>query len=188
MKAKEFYRTYLADNNTSELSDRLVKEILNLNPNHTLEMGCGTGKNLRLINSLAPSIAVSGIDISLVNVLHSIVKNGLQNVALGDESHLRHYCNFDIVFTVSCLDHIEDIDGIIGEFKRIANKAIVIAETNDVTNDFYFSHDYESLGFVKIEFDWTGADGAKYGIWIWRKSEAPELDDFAKINEMLCAE
>jgi hypothetical protein len=70
---------------------------------------------------------------------------------------------------MSVLDHIENIDEIIMEFKRIANK-IYLAETNDQPGGFYYPHAYEAYGFDKIDFEWTSdADGAKYQIWKWSR-------------------
>lgn len=169
-EAKEFYRTYLADDGPSVLSSELVNQIEELNPAHVLEFGMGTGKNLRMLDY---GIAVAGIDISFLNITHAIARNEIPCAILGDETHLRHLCNFDVVFTCSVLDHIEHIDGIIDEFKRIANKGIFLAETNDVPGPYYYPHDYESYGFEKIDFKWNSqsGDGADYFIWKWIKSE-----------------
>lgn len=158
--SKEFYRNYLADNETSRLSTRLIIEINALNPNHVLEFGCGTGKHGNFIGNYC------GIDLSLQNVIHAMVRNNCPMVIKGDETNLRHLCNFDVVFTCSVLDHIEEVEAIIGEFVRISNKAIFLAETNDVPDRFYYPHDYESMGFQKLEFKWKSpSDGAIYHIW-----------------------
>src|SRR5690348_14283251 len=130
--AKAFYQTYLADDGLSELNQKLAHEVLKEAPNHVFEFGLGSGKNLKLIQKLsmqyARVVAVSGLDVSLLNVLHATVKNGLPHVSLGDEQYLRHYCNYDCVITISVLDHIEDVDGIIHELQRIANKCVILAE------------------------------------------------------------
>lgn len=161
--SKEFYRNYLADNDTSELSIRLFDEINILNPNHILEFGCGTGKHSDLAYH---DCNYCGLDLSLQNVIHAMVRNDCPMVIKGDETNLRHLCNFDVVFTCSVLDHIEEVEAIIGEFKRIANRAIFLAETNDVPDRFYYPHDYESMGFQKLEFKWKSpSDGALYHIW-----------------------
>jgi hypothetical protein len=109
------------------------------------------------------------MDVSWLNITHAFTK-GLRFLVLGDETHLRHLCNFDVVFTVSVLDHIEDVGGVINEFKRIANKSIYLAETNDVPGQYYYPHDYESYGFKKLDFGWKSeADGAVYNIYKWNK-------------------
>lgn len=178
MQAKEYYKTYLADDKLSALSRRLFIEISKENPNHIFEFGCGTGKNINHFEAVT-----CGMDISFLNVTHAYTKN-LPFLILGDETHLRHLCNFDVVFTVSVLDHIQDISGIIDEFKRIANKAVFLAETTDTPGEFYYTHRYEDYGFEKVSqselidastrpFSWTSlpplGDGATYHIWKWRK-------------------
>lgn len=167
MNPKEYYRNYLADDKLGAVSRKVIQEIYKEEPNHIFEFGCGTGKNLNSFNT-----TVCGLDISWQNITHAYAKN-IPFLILGDESHLRHLCNFDIVFTCSVLDHIQDISGIVQELKRIANKVVYLAETNDAPGPYYFPHDYENLGFTKIDFEWTSmpptGDGATYHIWIWRK-------------------
>src|SRR6478736_2327863 len=171
---KAFYETYLADNGLSELNHKLAHEVLKEAPNHVFEYGCGTGKNLRLIQKLSPqyakSVSVSGLDVSLLNVLHATVKNGLQHVSLGDEHYLRHYCNYDAVITCSVLDHIEKVDGIIQELQRIANKCVIIAECTDHDPDnYYYKHSFESFGFKVVEGTeyFSPSDNHSYRIYKW---------------------
>lgn len=175
-KAKEFYKSYLADDNIGFISEYLLVKIKEENPNHVLEFGCGSGKNLdRLNKELIPTI---GIDISLMNVMKAKLKYDLPCVICSDETYLRNMCNVDTVFTVSVLDHIEEIDEIILEFKRIANKSVFLAETNDLVFDHYFKHDYESFGFEKIpDFEWKGEDGASYYIWKWVKENETIIEE-----------
>lgn len=171
MTAAEFYKLYQADNEVSDLSHKLIKTIKSFDPVHVLDFGCGSGKHMKMLNSWG--VDTHGIDISKLNVCTAMFRNEVKSVSLGNENYLRHYCNFDIVTTCSVLDHVENIDGIISEFKRIANKAIVIAETNDVPGPYYYPHDYESLGFARIPFEWKSSkgDGATYYIWVWEKKQ-----------------
>lgn len=174
--AKQFYMGYEADDNLSPLSERLINEILILNPVHVLDFGFGSGKHLSVLHK--KGIVTHGIDISKTNVVTAIFKHSLPSVQLGDESYLRHCCNYDVVTTCSVLDHIKDIDGIIQEFKRIANKAVLIAETNDQPGPHYYPHTYEDYGFNKIDFSWKSemGDGANYFIWIWWKQKELEVE------------
>jgi len=175
-EAKEFYKTYVADDNLSPLSEEVIFRIEELEPKSVLEFGCGTGKNLKLIND---DIFKAGIDVSWPNMTIASQK-GLSNIILGDEEMLKHIQNFDIVFTVSVLDHIEDVAAIIEEFKRIANKAVFLAETTEVPSKFYYWHDFESMGFkkeddfmVNVPWRWKSegetGDGCEYFIWSWYK-------------------
>lgn len=175
MSAKEFYRHYTADDNYSDLSRTLINYILQYEPDHALEFGSGSGKNIAQLLDAHPEnnggFATCGLDISVNNLLVSRFRNNNDFLILGDETNLRHLCNFDVVFTVSVLDHIENVDGIIEEFKRIANKVVFLAETNDVPGKYYYPHDYESYGFEKLSYTWkSDGDGATYHIWRFVKS------------------
>lgn len=175
---KDYYRSYKADDGTSLLNHMTVDEILKFNPNHVFEYGCGSGKNLRLIQQRNGKITVSGLDISLINVLQATVKNNLPHVSLGDENYLRHYCNFDVCVTVSVLDHIEYIDGIVQELQRIANKAVVIAECLDEDpENYYYFHDYSKYGFDLVEgSDYLSeGDGRMYFIYVWTKGKVMDM-------------
>lgn len=191
MTSKDFYRNYLADDSLSDLSSRLISEIVKDDPVHALDFGCGTGKHSSLLNELG--VYTICLDISFQNVLSAKIKHDLPCVVCADELFLRNIANCDVVFTCSVLDHIQDIDGIIGEFKRIANKSIYLAETNSFSSSHYYQHDYEQYGFKKVidqievtsksskkrefldgeEFFWQSdqstGDGGIYHIWKWTK-------------------
>lgn len=173
MTAANYYRAYLADDTISPLSDMLLAEIIRESPLHVLDFGSGSGKHSNFLNK--KGIVTIAIDISMMNVVRSHSKYDLPFVACGDESYLGHLCNIDVVTTCSVLDHIENIEKIIDQFKRICNKSIIIAETKDVVGDLYFSHDYEKHGFKKVGFRWTSnqpeGDGATYYIWKWTKGQ-----------------
>jgi len=166
---KEFYRNYQADNIIDEVDYKLIETLLKFEPSSAFEFGCGSGKNLMLLKKTSKKeIDTCGLDISIVNVFQSHV-NGVDSVIRGDERHfpLR---KFDVVFTCSVLDHIEDIHNIIGNMQHMANKAIVLAETNSFDTDFYYKHDYERYGFKKIDFEYVSKDDKGiYNIWIYKK-------------------
>jgi 2-polyprenyl-3-methyl-5-hydroxy-6-metoxy-1,4-benzoquinol methylase len=178
---KEYYSTYRADDKLSELNLELIREVLKFDPVHVLELGCGTGKNLAPLN--AAGICTIGIDISPMNIYKAIHKYDLPCVICSDETYLRNLCNVDVVFTVSVLDHIENVYDIIEEFKRIANKAVILAETQMNVGDHYFSHLYNSYGFTPTSFQYVGEDGATYGIWIWTKEISVSNNSISLTNE-----
>lgn len=162
----KYYKHYIADDTIYPLSEKVLRLIRNENPAHVFEFGCGTGKNLR---ALGGKINLAGLDISIMNVITANTKHEIPFIMYGNEDHLRHLQDFDCVFTVSVLDHIEKIGSIIKEFKRIANKAVFLAETQDVIDEYYFNHDYEKYGFEKLDFKWVSeGDGATYHIWKWK--------------------
>jgi ubiquinone/menaquinone biosynthesis C-methylase UbiE len=167
MTPKEYYKTYQADDKPSELSWRLINEVKKYDPVHVLEFGCGTGKHLAAFKTI--NICTIGIDISPMNVYKAIHKYDLPCVICSDETYLRNLCNVDVVFTCSVLDHIENIDSIIDELKRIANKAVIVAETDSIYGNHYFIHNYYEYGFDATDFEWKGEDGGFYHIWKWEK-------------------
>lgn len=166
MTPKEFYKSYIADDTRSALSLKLTELILSEKPGHVFEFGCGTGKNLLGLGN----IVTCGLDISQQNILIAKFRHDQDFMICGDETHLGHLCGFDIAITCSVLDHIESIDQIIAQLKRMVNKTIFLAETTDVPAQHYFKHGFESYGFEKIkDFTFKGQDGANYYIWKWTK-------------------
>jgi ubiquinone/menaquinone biosynthesis C-methylase UbiE len=157
MEPKSFYQTYLANDNIYEIDEILTDLVLEASPDEVLDFGTGTGKNLRLINHKRKGITLCGIDISLLNIIYAHSRNDIPFVIKGDEYFLCRLTSFSVVMTCSVLCHIKDIDSIIKEFKRIATKSIIIAETNDIAGEFYYPHDYESYGFVDLKKDWYSA-------------------------------
>jgi SAM-dependent methyltransferase len=168
IESKVYYSTYRADDRLSSLSWKLVSEVCKFEPVHVLDYGCGTGKHLDVFRGA--NICTIGIDISPANCAKAIHKYDLPCIINSDETYLRHLVNVDVCFTCSVLDHIPDPTGIIDELKRICNKAVVIAETQDKVNEHYYPHDYDAIGFTKLDYSWLSpADGATYHIWIWEK-------------------
>ena len=190
-KAKEKYKTYLADDEISPLSKRIVKHILLSSPTRVLEFGCGTGKNLKHIRENEHKYALSnirlvGIDVSLLNIIYANVKNDLPYVFLGDQDILPMMQNIDVVFTVSVLDHIEFIDDIIKEFKRIAKRVYLAEPLLDKPSDLYWAHDYKKFGFTKMDFEWkSNGDGNTYYLWEWVKVSGEQGNSFSWPNEVL---
>lgn len=177
--SKEHYSTYLADNELGKLNKELVNEIVSLNPISVLEFGCGTGKNLKEIQRLnkRDKTYVYGIDVSLIGLQHANIKNEIDYLALGDQDWLSKLYGFDVVFTCSVLDHIENVSPIIKEMQRMA-KHVFLAETNDVPGEYYYPHKYKSYGFTKLNFEWVSTgDGATYHIWKWNYIPSGETGD-----------
>lgn len=169
---KHYYKTYVADAKIYPCNIRLAEEILSYNPKSVFEFGCGVGKNLDLLRQMSNgTIMLKGIDISA-----EAVKRARQNsldVILGTEDSLTEIALKDIAFTCSVLDHIKDIDFIISELKYIANKVVILLETNDIPAKFYYPHNYERYGFVKTNYKYISSlpegDGATYHLWKWER-------------------
>jgi 2-polyprenyl-3-methyl-5-hydroxy-6-metoxy-1,4-benzoquinol methylase len=163
LDAKSYYRSYVANDIISPLNEQLIQDVMSYNPKSVFEFGCGVGKNLEILKGHVENLY--GIDISKKAVAIATKKN--LTVTCGDETELANIKNRDVVFTCSVLDHIKDIVYIINELKRIANIAIVIAETNTKAAKFYYPHDYESLGFVRTEYVYVSDIPKEPTYYIW---------------------
>ena len=177
MTPKEAYSKYIADDSLSGLSEMLISEIMNYNPLVVLDFGAGSGKHSNCLQEVG--IETIAIDVSMMNVVRAYSKYDLPTVVCSDERVLKFIKDVDLTFTCSVLDHIEDIGIIIDEFKRIS-KTVILAETQDTPGEFYYSHDYESYGFKKINYNYKSyppeGDGATYEIWIWERGQFENLN------------
>lgn len=169
--AKKFFKNYDNGSFIKDMHHAICDEIWIFTPpfkSRVFEFGCGNGKILKLLKEkYILDCEVSGCDIS-ENAIELGKSWGL-NIWLGDENELTKFKDkeFDVLFTCSVLDHIEDIEKIIKEFKRVS-KSQVIAETNSVFNKsiHYYPHEYEIYGFYKIKGSWDDfGDGCTYHIW-----------------------
>jgi 2-polyprenyl-3-methyl-5-hydroxy-6-metoxy-1,4-benzoquinol methylase len=167
MESKNYYKTFKAKDAINELNLKLIELVKSYDPVSVLDFGCGTGKNLALINQ---DVLRIGIDISAANVRVANTRHKLPLVVCGDETLLTTLGKVDVVFTCSVLDHIEDAFPIIADLKRLARKAVIIAETNDIVGRYYFPHDYDVYGFTRIEnFSFQGRFGATYHLYFLTK-------------------
>jgi 2-polyprenyl-3-methyl-5-hydroxy-6-metoxy-1,4-benzoquinol methylase len=169
MTADQAYRYYRADDNLSALSYKLLRAVMEFQPASVLDFGCGSGKHCDWLRN--NEVVTHGVDISPVNVSVAMYKHDLPFISLGNQDHLRFMTNYDCVITCSVLDHIESVELIIEDFKRIANKAIILAEPlHHDPDNFYYAHDYESMGFHKVETGYVGEDGNEYFLFVWVKN------------------
>jgi ubiquinone/menaquinone biosynthesis C-methylase UbiE len=204
MTPKQTYSLYIADDTLSPLSYALIEEIRKENPLIVLDYGAGSGKHCNILQKAG--IETICVDISMMNIVRAHAKYELPNLICSDERILKVIKDVDVLFTCSCMDHIEKIDMIIDEFKRIA-RVVILAETQDTPGEFYFNHDYESYGFKKVResievtckdsagseylngeiYSWTSeppeGDGATYHIWKWVKGQKEN----GHANDDLCA-
>lgn len=106
-------------------------------PSNVFEFGCGAGRNLAVLNEVdgTGNLQLLGIDGNEISVeraqeVHADTKN--LHVALGDEHTIDCMRDnaWDMVFTVSVLDHIPDPQwrAVYDNLKRIACKAVVLLE------------------------------------------------------------
>ena len=132
-------------------------------PETIVELGCGSGKNLAKFSCVKLAI---GIDPLLENILKAQRIKGNFQFILGDHEYLKHFetNQFEVGFTCSVLDHIEDFRSALNEMCRICQNVILFepiikgqsrqakqCETNCWKTSWY--HDYSSwLVKVGLEF------------------------------------
>lgn len=185
--AKEYFAQYLADDVIRPLNQELVAEVLRDRPISVFEFGCGQGKNLDLIvRSAYPHPRVSGIDISR-KAVNSAHKKGRRYVDLGDEHTLtaKRSNSCSVAFTCSVLDHIEVdwiAEKIVKDLQRIARDSVILLETDRHSPMYYYYfHDYEQLGFTKLQWAYIssqheGGDGSIYFMYRWEKKQKGEKE------------
>jgi ubiquinone/menaquinone biosynthesis C-methylase UbiE len=109
-------------------SDFMAERVLAFKPRSVFEFGCNAGKNLKAISALGQDVFLSGIDVNEPAILHGRAQ-GL-NLSRGDEHTICILPEnaFDVVFTVSVLDHVATPETILKELGRVASRAVLLLE------------------------------------------------------------
>jgi SAM-dependent methyltransferase len=108
----------------------LVAELArDLQARSVLEFGCHVGRNLAAVGAAVPGCRLVGLDINAEAVRVGRERNKL-DLRCGNEQTLAEFTDgeFDLVFTVSVLDHIPDIARVCRELVRVASKAVFFLE------------------------------------------------------------
>jgi SAM-dependent methyltransferase len=140
----------------------VAETVASFGPSSVLEFGCGSGRNLAVLRDLTPARLV-GVDLNPTAVAWGCENFGL-DLQVGDEAWLpaQGADAFDIVYTVSVIDHIPQPQKAIGALVAAAAELIVIceimhSETGRLTRmedadgrltdgyPFSYFHDYPSL-------------------------------------------
>ena len=176
---KEFYKNTMFPKGLYPINHALADFILSMKPKSVFEFGCHDGRNLALMNSKNPNPQYSGLDINP----HAIA-NGLRDfpflfLKCGDETRLFDFAyldevTYDVVFTNSVLCHIPNkMTQIIENLKDLARIGVLLVETQEIKNQYYFAHDYAAHGFKKINtMQSVGqplGNGALYDFWWYQK-------------------
>ncbi len=94
------------------------------------EFGCAAGRNLAAIQDMsAQPLKLAGCDINVESITRGNADARL-DLKVADEEYLPSLKarSFDVVFTVSVLDHLPDPEFTMGELLRIARQAVVFVE------------------------------------------------------------
>src|SRR6476659_6708241 len=140
----------------------VAETVVSFGPSSVLEFGCGSGRNLAVLRDLTPARLV-GVDLNPTAVAWGCENFGL-DLRVGDEAWLpaQGADAFDIVYTVSVIDHIPQPQKAIGALVAAAAELVVIceimhSETGRLTRmedadgrltdgyPFSYFHDYPSL-------------------------------------------
>ncbi len=151
---KRFYTNYNNGHIIYEGNKEVIKRINRLKPAKVFEFGCGTGKNLNIVNAEYRM----GIDLSIPAIsegkkfypdIHLLLEDEKFLPIIGDKF-------FDISFTVSVFDHISSphYEIIVEELKRIS-KNVFVVESNDIWQPLCFPHDYNAIGFKTLDYEWV---------------------------------
>ena len=103
----------------------IAEMVHDLQPRSVLEFGCHVGRNLVAIRERVPGLRLVGLDINAAAVQAGREQNGL-DLRCGNERTLADFADgeFDLVFTVSVLDHIPSIRPVCTELLPVEGKVV----------------------------------------------------------------
>lgn len=106
----------------------MAETVASFAPSSVLEFGCGSGRNLAVLRDLTPARLV-GVDLNPTAIAWGRENFGL-DLRLGDETWLPAQGTdvFDIVYTVSVIDHIPQPQNAIRALVSAAADLVVICE------------------------------------------------------------
>jgi SAM-dependent methyltransferase len=157
----EYQSTYFLD---LQLQTKIIISNMKKYPDikSVFEFGCHAGRNLYYINQEFPAAQVYGIDVNPEAVKIGKYKFSLP-IEVGDEQSLMliRDSSYDVVFTVSVIDHLLEPEKICKELTRISKRHIVLLEPfferegkivkmikANLSEDFFpysYSWDYEKI-------------------------------------------
>lgn len=108
----------------------LAHVVRRLDPHSVTEMGCNAGRNLELLRRTLPTeTTLRGFDVNRVSIEYGRAKWGL-DLEHADESYLASLPAraLDVLFTVSVLDHIPAIEGVVANLARVVQRYYVAIE------------------------------------------------------------
>lgn len=108
----------------------LAHVVRRLEPRSVVEMGCNAGRNLELMQRTLPAeTALRGFDVNRGSIEYGCTRWGL-DLEHADESYLSRQPrrSVDTLFTVSVLDHIPAIDGVLVDLARVVQRYYIAVE------------------------------------------------------------
>jgi SAM-dependent methyltransferase len=159
-EAREFWRrletnAYYAEYQPQSLL--LIHLLQSMGATSALELGCNVGRNVHWIAQTLPEMTVAGFDVNGDAVERGRDLFGLTETQtwVDDERALWRLPDdaYDVVFTVSVLDHVPRIATLLQQMVRVARRQVICIELAlpefGVVDDervvgFSYSHDYEA--------------------------------------------
>ncbi len=115
--------TYDSDENRTRDLDRIVTEktLANLRYKSILEIGCGTGKNTRLLSEISENVHALDFSEGMISLAREKLKSSNVTFSVADITHPWHCDNssVDLVICNLVLEHIEDLSFIFSEAFRV---------------------------------------------------------------------
>ena len=207
--ARNFWANYAIESHyltSHELSEILLRKLSEFSFESVLELGCNAGRNLYYIRQKFPAVRVKGIDLNEKAVqtgreLFHFTEDELQ---LGDDCLLESVPSesYDVVFTLSVLDHLPAPAGALSNLIRIARRRIILIEfalekfgkvEGDIVAHSY-SHDYarllkhhsELISNVRIERIAASAPFHDYYTLVTADRRAKELESVPSPHQTEC--
>jgi len=98
-------------------------------PTRVMEFGCNVGRNLHYLREAFPHLELLGVDVNAAAVEHGRSEFGL-DLHVGDERLFQRFDagRFDLIFTLSVLDHIPSIRSLCREMLRCSQRHVLCIE------------------------------------------------------------
>jgi SAM-dependent methyltransferase len=105
----------------------MAERILATNPRRVIEFGCNVGRNLLAIRQRAPQVQIVGVDVNADAVAYGRKRWKLP-LQIADERWLSSQPDdaFDVLFTVSVVDHLAEPDPMLADAARIARTLLLL--------------------------------------------------------------
>lgn len=117
------------DNRVPYYIEIIFQAISSLQPKSVFEFGCNAGRNLNSLRKLLPSTQMFGTDVNRAAIEHGRKEYGIP-IEVADEKGLEKMKSdsFDVVFTVSVLDHLALPQETVYHLTRISREFVIIYE------------------------------------------------------------
>jgi len=138
--------------------NKKISLIINLPKNaKLLDVGCGMGTFLKYVHHIRPDIELYGVDVS--NGLRDRLPDFINFEYCSGDKLLFDNNYFDLVISQHVLEHVNNPDEFIREFKRVTKKYIIIVTPNTKTlflwdsKNFYSDFTHQSFKNLALMFN-----------------------------------